>query len=313
MEKIKRGLVMVVTVLTGVFFLSHISADVSKAADLEEIHKRGVLRHLGIPYAKFVTGSGDGLDVEIMQSFCRHLGVEYQYVATTWSDVFTDLTGNRIKYRDGRIEKTTVSEVKGDIAAHGMTILPWREQVVNFSVPMFPSQVWLVAHADLQIRPIVPGADIFRNIHNTKELLRGLTILGKQNTCLDPALYDLVKPGQQLLMFSGNLNDLAPAVLNGEADATLLDVPDALIALEKWPGQLKIIGPISQPQVMGWAFPPDAPNLRHAFNDFLAEIMKNGTYEQLVKKYYPLVFQYYPEFLKKMKHDLIVQGQAKGN
>ena len=33
--------------------------------------------------------------------------------------------------------------------------------------------------------------------------------------------------------------------INGEAETTILDVPDALIALEKWPGKIKIIGPIS--------------------------------------------------------------------
>ena len=38
-------------------------------SDLAEIKKRGVLRHLGVPYANFVTGSGDGLDVEMMKLF----------------------------------------------------------------------------------------------------------------------------------------------------------------------------------------------------------------------------------------------------
>nr|MBP8266208.1 hypothetical protein [Zoogloea sp.] len=41
------------------------------ADDLQDIRARGVLRHLGIPYANFVTGSGDGLDVEIVQRFAR--------------------------------------------------------------------------------------------------------------------------------------------------------------------------------------------------------------------------------------------------
>lgn len=48
------------------------------AGDLREIREAGVLRHLGIPYANFVTGSGDGLDVELIQLFARHLGVAYQ-------------------------------------------------------------------------------------------------------------------------------------------------------------------------------------------------------------------------------------------
>jgi hypothetical protein len=32
----------------------------------------------------------------------------------------------------------------------------------------------------------------------------------------------------------------APALLNKEADLTILYVPDALVALEKWPGKLNI-------------------------------------------------------------------------
>ena len=69
------------------------------ADDLREIRERGVLRHLGVPYANFVTGSGDGLDVEIVQLFARHLGVRYEYVPTTWGDVIGDLTGKQIRYK----------------------------------------------------------------------------------------------------------------------------------------------------------------------------------------------------------------------
>ena len=69
------------------------------ADDLREIRERGVLRHLGVPYANFVTGSGDGLDVEIVQLFARHLGVRYEYVPTTWGDVIGDLTGKQFRFK----------------------------------------------------------------------------------------------------------------------------------------------------------------------------------------------------------------------
>jgi hypothetical protein len=32
---------------------------IASGADLKEVKERGVLRHLGIPYANFITGSGD--------------------------------------------------------------------------------------------------------------------------------------------------------------------------------------------------------------------------------------------------------------
>jgi len=93
-----------------------------------------------------------------------------------------------------------------------------------------------------------------------------------------------------------NLNEMAPAVLNREAESTLLDVPDALIALEKWPGQLKVIGPISNYQVMGAGFRKNSPALLVAFNSYLNKIRRDGSYNRMVKEYYPSVFFYYADF-----------------
>lgn len=58
--------------LLSVFLIA--AASLASASDLPQVQERGVLRHLGIPYAHFVTGSGDGLDVEIVQGFAASLG-----------------------------------------------------------------------------------------------------------------------------------------------------------------------------------------------------------------------------------------------
>jgi len=68
---------LLLAVFTVVLLL--FSARISRA-DLAEVKQRGTLRHLGIPYANFVTGAGDGMDVELMQRFAQHLGVKYRYV-----------------------------------------------------------------------------------------------------------------------------------------------------------------------------------------------------------------------------------------
>ena len=85
-------------------------------------------------------------------------------------------------------------------------------------------------------------------------------------------------------------------MLKGLADSTLLDVPDSLIALEKWPSQIKIIGPVSATQEMAVAFRKDSPELKRAFAAFLQKLWEDGTYGKMVQKYYPDVFDYYPEF-----------------
>ncbi len=267
--------------------------------DLDEVREAGVLRHLGIPYANFVTGSGDGLDVELMQAFAGHLGVRYQYVPTAWNRVFGDLNGRHAKRgADGHAQLLETTEIKGDLVANGMTILGWRRELVEFSTPTFPSGVWLLARADSILQPIQPTGSVQDDIGLVKTHMQGRSVLALESTCLDPALYKVADTGAEvrLLGTGRKLNEMAPAILNGMAETTLLDIPDALIALEKWPGEIKVIGPVSGQQEMGVAFPGNAPKLREAFNEWFTRFKKEGKYIDLVEKYYPAVFLYFPDF-----------------
>jgi ABC-type amino acid transport substrate-binding protein len=267
-------------------------------ADLAEIRERGVLRHLGIPYAGFVTGSGDGLDVEMVRLFAQHLGVKYQYVKTDWQDVIGDLSGKKVIPRGDDVEIVGEAPVKGDLVASGLTVLPWREKVVAYSTPTFPTQIWLVGRADSGLKPIQPAGDPNRDVAAVKALLKGHSVMGIANTCLDPSLYGLKEDGAEIRLFRGNLNELAPAIIKGDAESVLQDAADALVALKKWPGEIKVIGPVSPPQEMAYAFPMNAPELRKAFNRFFEERRKDGTYVALVRKYYPAAFSFFPEFFK---------------
>lgn len=269
------------------------------AQDLKEIKRLGVLRHLGIPYANFVTGSGDGMDVEIIRLFARHLGVQYQYVLTGWNTAIGDLTGKTVMPKANEIEVLASVPIKGDLIANGMTVLPWRQKVVTFSNPTFPNQVWLVARSDSPMRPIKPSKDLRKDIKAVKALLKNRSVLCKAGTCLDPSLYDLGNAHTHLEYFEGPLNEVVPALLEKKAEVSLLDVPDALVALQKWPGKIKVIGPISDTQDMAVAFRKDAPELVAAFNKFLAGIRRDGTYRKIVDKYYPFAPDYYPLFFKK--------------
>ena len=269
-----------------------------KPRDLPELLQAGVIRHLGIPYANFVTGSGDGLDVEMMQLFARHLGVEYEYVASDWSRVIPDLIGHEFERNGAEVRIVGEAPIKGDVIANGMTMLAWRAKLVEFSDPMFPTQIWVIVAADTPIEPIIPAGDVNQDIAAVRRSLRNHSVLCKPNTCLDPSLYNMDELGAEIRLFYGNLNHLAPAVLNREAEATILDVPDALVALRKWAGKIKVVGPMSPLQEMGAAFPKTSVELRQAFNAFLAECRQDGTYLTLVKKYYPAVFQYYPDYFQ---------------
>ena len=271
------------------------------AEDLEHIQQRGTLRHLGVPYANFVTGTGDGLDVELVKLFAEHIGVRYEAVHTTWVEGFSLLTGKSIVF-DGKGAKITGSApIKGDLMANGVTVLPWRTKILDFSKPTFPTQVWLLTRADSPLTPIRPSGDIQKDIENTRAKLKGQSVLcSVGGVCLDAAFFNLEEVGAAPVVFRGNLNDFVPAMLVGKASTTLLDAPDALIALDKFAGEIKVIGPMSRVQNMAVAFRKDSPKLRQAFNAFFETIVADGTYRQLVEKYYPLALAHFPGFFKKL-------------
>jgi len=268
------------------------------AADLKEIKERGEIRHIGIKYANFVTGAGDGFDVELVQGFARHIGVRYQLVYSDFYTVIRDLLGKDVVRKGSEVTLEGNYPVKGDMIATGFTVLPWRQAVLLYSQPTDPSQVLLVARAQSPITPIKGSPDLARDIQETKALIGKNSLLVMERTCLDPANYGLKGVGIDLKSYarSTNLNEMVPALLNHEAELTLLDVPDAILDLKKWAGQIKVLGPISEHQDLAAAFPKDAPELRSAFDDYLKKIKADGTYDKMVDKYYPGIRRYFPTF-----------------
>ncbi|WP_167496575.1 transporter substrate-binding domain-containing protein [Desulfopila sp. IMCC35006] len=283
-------------IFVAVFMLC-LTAGRGWSGDLDEVLQKGTLRHLGIVYANFVTEDKMGLDVELMQLFAAHLGVKYQFVETSWQNVITDLTGTIVKPNGNDIAITGKGAIRGDIIATGFTVLDWRKKIVDFSSMTFPTGVWLISRADSALQPIVPTSSIAQDVDMVKASLKGVSVLGLKDSCLDPDLYHLDRTGAVIELFpsDSNLDQMIPAVIARKADTTLMDVPVALIALEKWPGRIKVIGPVSAPQTMACAFPKTSPKLRAAFEEFFSKAVANGTYKALVRKYYPSLFQYYPD------------------
>jgi len=273
----------------------------ASAADLAEIRQRGELRHLGIRYANFVTGAGDGFDVELTRGFAEHIGVKYRLVYSDFYNVMRDLLGKDVVRKGAQVSLTGNFEVKGDLIATGFTVLPWRQAVLLYSEPTFPSQVLLVAPAQAKLTPIKGSNNLTADIQETKALIGKKSLLVMELTCLDPANYGLKGSGIDLKAYtkSSNLNEMVPAMLNQESELTLLDVPDAILDLTKWAGQIKVIGPISEHQILATAFPKDAPQLRDAFNTYLRQIRADGSYDKLVDRYYPGIRRYFPAFFAK--------------
>ena len=290
-----------IRVPVGIVWAYFLLTTTAFAVDLADIRQQGVLRHLGIPYANFVTATDDvidGLDVVLIRLFAEHLGVRYELVKTSWSEALGDLTGQRVRPKGEEVTVLGKTRVRGDILANGLTVLPWREKVVNYSIPTFPTGVWLVARADSPIKPIEPSGDMETDIRRVLALIPGRSVMTVKGTCLDADLYELASAGAEIRFHAAgeSLNGIVPSVINGAAEATLLDIPHALVALQKWQGKIKVIGPVSPPQFMGVAVAKSSPELLQAFNAFFEASWNDGTYEGLVRKYYPAIFLYLGDF-----------------
>ncbi|MEW6533213.1 MAG: transporter substrate-binding domain-containing protein [Thermodesulfobacteriota bacterium] len=262
------------------------------AADLKQIKESGAIRHLGVPYANFVTGDGGGLDVEIIKLYAKEIGVKYVYVPSSWATVITDLSGKRVLPNGDDVDILGESPVKGDIIGNGLTFLPWRAKVIDYSRSYFPTAIWVLTKATSELRPIHPSGEIEKDVAATKELLAGKEVMGIRNTCVDPALYN-IKDTKPLYKDNIGLNDLAAVVIQGDAPLCILDVPDALIALGKFPGKVKVLGPVSRKQFMGFGISKDSPELKASFDSFLSKLHQSGKLSELIGKYYPLINRYF--------------------
>jgi ABC-type amino acid transport substrate-binding protein len=219
-------------------------------------------------------------------------------VYSDFYNVIRDLLGKDVARKGDEVTLVGEYPVKGDVIATGFTMLPWREKVVLFSAPVFPSQVLLVTKTEAPYRSVPAQKTLTDEIIATRKVLGKKSLLVMERTCLDPANYDLKGTGIDLRSYtaSTNLDEMVPAMLRGDAEFTLLDVPDAVLDLQRWAGRIKIIGPISEHQDLGAAFPKNAPELRAAYDEYLKKIRADGSYDKLVNKYYPGIRRYFPEF-----------------
>jgi ABC-type amino acid transport substrate-binding protein len=255
--------------------------------DLDDVRRRGVLRHLAVPSAAFVAGGGDGFDVELMREFARRLGVGYELVPTDWPAVLPDLLGRRAVARGTEAARARPAAARADVLASGRTALPPRTRAVAFSTPILVTQVWAVAVAGSEVQPIRPSGRLDKDIAAVRASLAGRWLLGLAGTSLDPSLYRLERTGARLRWLELQADELAAALIQGEGELALLDVAGTMAALRRYPGRLKVIGPVSSPMAVAAAFRPGAPQLRAAFDRFLAEVRGDGTLDRLLERFFP--------------------------
>jgi polar amino acid transport system substrate-binding protein len=210
------------------------------------------------PFESVEGGDEVGFDVDLVEAIAERLGLEVEWVRADFDTIFTAVAGNQF-----------------DMVAAASTITEEREQVVDFSDPYYNSRQALVVNT-----AETP------DIASTEDLGEGDTVgVQRGTTGKDWAEENLVPNGVQLTTFT-NAPDALRDLEAGNIVAVVADEPFVAEAIQGLQG-LEVVQPIDTDELYGFAFSPENPELREAVNGALAELIEDGTYQQIFEQYFP--------------------------
>jgi polar amino acid transport system substrate-binding protein len=199
-----------------------------------------------------------GFDVELSEAIAGKLGLKPVWVKANFDTIFAAVKANKF-----------------DMVAAASTITPERKKQVNFSEPYYNARQALTINK--QKTP---------DIKTTDDLSSG-DIVGVQKgtTGKDWAEQHLGSKGVQIKTF-----DAAPDAFTdleaGNIVGIINDEPSSEEEVSNRPS-LEVVEPIDTGEHYGLAFSPSNPELTVAVNKALEELIGDGTYAQIFKKYFP--------------------------
>ena len=187
---------------------------------LATIRTRGVLR-VGVvnnePYVmRDAKGELTGFSIDLGRELAKDLGVEVEFVPTSWTQVVPDLIGRHF-----------------DVAATGLWITPARALVVNFSSPTSLGAMYLVANK------AVAAAMKTRQDFDKPEV-RLVVYKGSSQEGIASRLF----PKATLVRIEGDA-DPATTMVDGKAHAMLVTTPTPKLVVSQAPD--KLFQPFEEP------------------------------------------------------------------
>jgi ABC-type amino acid transport substrate-binding protein len=207
------------------------------------------------PYPPFEIGQPPditGYDIEVGREVAKRLDLTPTFQDTSFDTIFRDL-----------------SQGKFDFVLAATTITPERQQKVDFSDPYYAADQALV---------VTPGSDI-----KTPEDLADKTVGAQDGTTGEDYANDETDAADVRGFPEGP--DAIQALKAGQVDATIIDEPVAVDALEK-EGGIEIATRIPTGELYGIPFAQDSDALREKANEALQEMKDDGTLAKLYQQYF---------------------------
>lgn len=199
-------------------------------------------------------GKYTGFDIELWQEIAKRAGLNYEFQPMDFNGIIPGLQTGNI-----------------DVGIAGMTITPERAKAVDFSSPYYDSGLMILVR---------------ENETGIKSLddLAGKNVAVKTATSSVNFMKDFGK-AKDLKIFPNN-DGMFFELMAGGADAVLFDMPVVKeFAMTAGKGKVKTVGPIYEGQSYGIAFPKGS-DLVPSVNKALAEIVADGTYDELFIKWF---------------------------
>jgi polar amino acid transport system substrate-binding protein len=207
------------------------------------------------PYPPFEIGQPPdvtGYDIEVFNAVAKQLGLPVTYQDTAFPTIFRDL-----------------AQGKFDAVLAATTILPDREQTVDFSDPYYLTPQSLL---------VTTGSDI-RNVDD----LDGATVGAQDGTTGEFYAQDNTDASEVRGYKEGP--DAINALKAGQVDAVIIDAAVAVDAVKK-SGGIEIAQKIVTNELYGIPVAEDNDALLEQINDALAKIKEDGTLAKLYEKYF---------------------------
>lgn len=206
------------------------------------------------PFEFFDPGSttAKGFDVDLVTAIAKTLGItDVQFVDQSFDGIIL-----------------AIKQGKFDMSASSWTITPERAQQVDFGDPYFSANQAILVQKDSTVASL-------DDLKDAK--------IGAQRATVGADLAATV-PGAEVLRYE-SADDAFNALAQGRVEAAITDYPVVAYASAQKP-TLKVAAEVPGNLALGLMFPKGSTALKDAFDEGLAAIKADGTYDQIYAKWF---------------------------
>ncbi|MGN1098115.1 MAG: basic amino acid ABC transporter substrate-binding protein [Clostridia bacterium] len=231
-------------------------ADVQGQGENQPAEKVIMGTQIGFPPFEYMDDNGDpaGFDIDLSYMIAEKAGKELQIEDMDFNGLIAALQSGKI-----------------DFTAAGMSVTEERKKNVDFSDPYYTSRQVIVVPVDSTIAG--------------KEDLEGKTVAVQEGTTGEAMVVDEANAAS-VASFKKNA-DVAMEVLNGRADAFVLDEEPAKAIVSKNADKIKVLDVEFGTEEYAIAVQKGNTELLDIVNATIREMMEDGTYDEMIAKYFP--------------------------